>query len=264
VPFADLAERRIFYDEQGEGVPLLLLGDLAFDHGGWSEQLSAFERHFRVIVLDYPGSGRSQGPGGPYSTELFADVAADVLGGVAEEPAHVLGVSMGGAVAQQLALRHPGLVRSLVLQGTWGRADNHLAAILHSWQTAAQGLPRADLYRQMWPFLFTVWFYNDHADALAALEQRALGFNPQGAEDFCAQAEACITHDALDRLGEIVVPTLIIVGDRDVLTPAHHAYAIKEQLPQARVRVWQKMGHAPHWEAPEEFNAVSLDFFGAH
>ena len=96
------------------------------------------------------------------------------------------------------------------------------------------------------------------------LEERLLEANRQSEEEFCAQADACISHSALDRLGEIEAPTLIIVGDRDVLTPAHHAYAIKEQLPQARVRVWQKMGHAPHWEAPAEFAAICRDFLAGH
>ncbi len=264
MPFADLVERRIFYEEQGQGVPLLLLGDLGVDHTVWSGQLDFFRQHFRVIALDNPGSGRSLGPGGPYSTELFADVAAEVLGGLTVEPAHVLGVSMGGAIAQQLALRHPALVRSLVLHGTWGRADNHLRAILRSWQTAARVLPRIDLYRQMWLFLFTVWHYNDHAEAIDELERWVLESHPQSAEDFCAQAEACIAHDVLDRLDEIVVPTLIMVGDRDVLTPPHHAYAIKEKLPQARVRLWQKMGHAPYWETPDDFNAICCDFLTVH
>ncbi len=172
---------------------------------------------------------------------------------------------MGGATAQQLALRHPTLVRSLVLHGTWGRSDNHLRAVLRSWQTAARALPRIDLCRQMWLSVFTVWQYNDRVEALAELERQVLEVSEQQSpEDFCDQADACISHDVLDRLGEIAAPTLIIVGDRDVLTPPHHAYAIKERMPEARVRVWQQMGHAPFWEKPGDFNAVCRDFFAEH
>jgi pimeloyl-ACP methyl ester carboxylesterase len=265
VPFADLAERRVYYEEQGEGVPLLLLGDLGADHTAWSGQLEFLGRHFRVIAFDNPGSGRTAGSAGPSSTELFADVTAELLGGLTTEPVHAMGASMGGAIAQQLALRHPALVRSLVLHGTWGRADNHLTAILRSWQTAARALPRIDLCRQMWLSIFTVWHYNDRADAIAELERQVLEAPyPQSPDDFCKQADACIAHDVLDRLGEITVPTLIMVGDRDALTPPHHAYAIKERMPQARVRVWQKMGHAPFWETPDEFSAVCRDFFEEH
>ena len=208
--------------------------------------------------------GRTGGEG-PFTTELFADTAAGLLGKLGIERAHVVGASLGGAIAQQLALRHPERVRSLSLHGTWGRADGHLAAIMRSWQTVARTASLLDLCRQCWLWVFTVWWYNDRPDDLARREGAVLAAeHPQSPEAFCAQAEACIAHDALDRLGEIRVPTLLTVGDRDILTPAHHTYAIKERMPGARVRVWQKMGHAPFSEIPDEFNRVCLDFMEEH
>jgi pimeloyl-ACP methyl ester carboxylesterase len=264
MPFAELGGQRVYYEEHGEGEPLLLLGDLGLDHTAWAPQIELLSRHHRVIVFDNPGSGRTEGSPGPYTTELFADVAAGLIDRVAGGSAHVVGASMGGAVGQQLALRHPGLVRSLALHGTWGQTDNHLRAFFRSWQTAARALPLIDLHRQIWLCVFTVWHYNDRPEAIAELERRVLEAPPQSPDHFCAQVEACIAHDALDRLGEIAAPVLITVGDRDALTPPHHAYAIKERVPQARVRVWQKMGHAPYWETPEDFSAVTLDFVTEH
>ena len=109
--------------------------------------------------------------------------------------------------------------------------------------------------------MFTVWWFNDRPDDVARLEQQVLESpHPQSAAAFCDQAEACVSHDVLDRLGEVAVPTLLTVGDRDMLTPAHHTYAIKDRMPQARVRIWQQMGHAPFWEITEEFNRVQLEF----
>ena len=261
MPLADLGQRRVYFEEHGHGDPLLLVNGLTADHTAWGLQTEYFRTHHRVIVFDNPGVGQTEGPRGPYTTELFADVAAELLGHLGIERAHVIGASMGGTIAQQLALRHPALVRSLVLHCTWGSADNYLAALIRGWQTAARALPPIDLCRLIWPFVFTVWHYNDHPEAMAELERQVLAAPyPQSPEAFCDQAEACIAHDVLDRLGEITAPTLITVGDRDLLTPPHHTYAIKERIPHARVRVWQKMGHAPFWEIPEEFNAVNDDF----
>ena len=168
---------------------------------------------------------------------------------------------MGGIIGQELALRAPELVASLSLHGTWAQTDNYLAALTRSWQASARALPRLELCRQLWLSVFTVWWFNDRTDALAELERLVLESpDLQSPEQFCDQAEACISYDALDRLPQIAVPAYISVGDRDLVTPAHHAYRIKERLPQARLRVWKEMGHAPYWEIPDEFNARQLEF----
>jgi 3-oxoadipate enol-lactonase len=132
---------------------------------------------------------------------------------------------------------------------------------VRSWQQYARAVSLLDLCRQCWLWVFTVWWFNDRPEDVARLEQQVLESpHPQSAAAFCDQAEACVSHDVLDRLGEVAVPTLLTVGDRDMLTPAHHTYAIKDRMPQARVRIWPQMGHAPFWEITEEFNRVQLEF----
>jgi pimeloyl-ACP methyl ester carboxylesterase len=265
MPFAELGERRVYYEEHGEGDPVLLVAGLGADHLAWGLQSDAFREHHRVIAFDNPGVGRTEGPDGPYTTELFADTAAGLLGALGIERAHVVGASMGGTVAQQLALRHPQLVRSLTLHCTWGKADGHLTALMRSWQAYAQAVPLLELCRQCWLWVFTVGWYNDRPDELTRLERQVLeAEHPQAPEAFCEQVDACLSHDALDRLGEVAAPTLITVGDRDVLTPPHHTYAIKDRMPHARVRVWKQMGHAPFWEIPDEFNRIQLEFMKEH
>ncbi len=263
MPLADLGEWCVNYEEDGHGDPVLLLSGLGADHTAWALQVEALEGTHRVIVFDNPGIGRTEGPPGPYTTELFAEVAASLLSHLGIERAHVVGASMGGAIAQQLALARPGLVRSLALHCTWGRADRHLTAIMRNWQVAARSMPYVELCRQVWPFVFTVWWYNDRPGGIEELERQAAAA-PQAPDAFCDQAEACITHDVLERLGEIRAPTLLTVGERDVLTPAYHTYAIKDEMPDARVRVWQMMGHAPFWEVPDEFNKVTANWIKEH
>ncbi len=265
MPLAQVGRYRVLYEDQGSGEAVLLISGLGGDRTTWRLQLDALRERFRVIVFDNPGIGGTTGPPGPYGLDLLADVAAGLLRHLGIDRAHVVGASMGAAVAQQLALRAPELVRTLSLHGTWARVDNYLAALLRSWQGYARSVPRLELLRQIWLFVFTVWWFNDRPDDLAELERLALETpDLQSAEQFCHQAQACIEHDVLDRLSEIAAPTYISVGDRDLLTPPHHAYRIKERLSHARLRLWKQMGHAPYWEIPADFNARQLDFFREH
>jgi len=264
VPFAELAGRRIFYEEHGAGDPVLLVNGLGADHTTWGLQTEFLKEHFRVVAFDNPGVGQSQGPPGPYTSELFADVAASLLRSLGIERAHVVGASMGGIIVQQLALRHPALVRSLVMHCTWGRCDRYLASLFRSWQAIARVVSPLDLSRQLWLWVFTPSWY-ERAGVIEELERQTLEAPfPQSPEAFCDQAEACIAHDELDRLGQIEAPTLITVGDSDLLTPPYHSAAIKERMPNALLHVWPKMGHAPFWEIPDEFNKLSYEFLKAH
>jgi pimeloyl-ACP methyl ester carboxylesterase len=155
VPFAEAGGYRVYFEEQGAGDPVLLVNGLGADHSTWGLQAGYLREHYCVVVFDNPGVGQTEGPPGPSTTELFADVAAGLLGHLGIERAHVIGASMGGAIAQQLALRHPAAVRSLALHGTWARADNYLTAVVRSWQAAARALPAIELCRQSWPWVFT-------------------------------------------------------------------------------------------------------------
>ena len=263
--FADLGGRRIYFEEHGEGDPVLLVNGLGADHTAWALQTDFLKEHFRVIVFDNPGVGQSEGPPGPYTSALFADVAAGLLRHLGIERAHVVGASMGGIIAQEIALRHTELVRSLVLHCTWGSCDAYLAALFRSWQVLARAVDQLERARAIWLWVFTPRWYRERPDALAESE-RLVRENPfpQGAEAFCDQSEACISHDALDELGRITAPTLITVGDSDLLTPAYHSFAIKERMPKALLHVWPDMGHAPFWEIPDEFNRLNYVFLKAH
>jgi pimeloyl-ACP methyl ester carboxylesterase len=262
---AEVGEFRVLYEEHGTGTPVLLVNGLGADHRAWELQTNALKERHRVVVFDNPGIGGTTGPSGPYTSELFADVGAGLLRHLGIEHAHVVGASMGGIIAQQLALRHSELVRSLSLHCTWARADNYLTALIRSWQSYARVVSRLELCRQIWLFVFTVGWFNDRRDELAELEREVLETpDLQSAAQFCDQADACIEHDALDRLPKIAAPTYISVGDRDLLAPAHHTYRIKERMPLALLRIWKEMGHAPFWEIPDDFNARQLEFLEDH
>ncbi len=172
---------------------------------------------------------------------------------------------MGGLIGQQIAVRHPQLVRSLVLHCPWWRADPYTRALIRSWQAYARAAGMLELARQIWLWVFTPRFYEEHPETFAELERQVLhGPNPQSVEAFCDQAEACLTHEPLEEVASITAPTLITVGDADILTPPAHARAIHERIRGSTLHVWKAMGHAPFWETPEEFNLLNHEFLEAH
>jgi pimeloyl-ACP methyl ester carboxylesterase len=265
VPIAQLDSFSVYYEEYGAGDAIVLCSGIGADHQAWKLQTAFLRNHMRVIVFDNPGVGHTTGLVGPYTAVLFADVLADLLSYLDVANAHVVGASMGGIVAQELALRHPTLVRSLQLHCTWARADRYLVSLFQSWECYAQLVSPLDLARQIWLWVFTPNWYNDRFERLADLE-REVRENPlpQSPRAFCDQAAACRGHDAFDRLAGIEAPTLVTVGDRDLLAPAYHSMAIKSRMPAAMLHVWPNMGHAAFWEIPDDFNELCLTFAKAH
>src|SRR5881227_1242123 len=141
MPRAEVDGLTINYDVQGDGDPLLLIPYLSADHACYAFQLPAYTEHFSCIAVDLPGSGESDKPAGPYSTEGYADQVAAFLGAIGIERAHVAGMSLGAAVAIHLASRHPDRVRSLSLHSGWHASDNYLKIVVEQWRTLAAALP---------------------------------------------------------------------------------------------------------------------------
>ena len=261
MPFAELGDHRVYYEDHGAGEPVLLINGLGADHTAWQLQTEYLERFFRVIVFDNPGVGRTTGPRAPYTTALFGDTAAGLLRHLGVERAHVVGASMGGVIAQQVAVRHPGVVRSLVLHCSWWRADPYTTALIRSWQTYAGRAGMLELSRQTWLWVFTPRFFEDRPETFSELEREK---PVQTVQQFCDQAEACLAHEALEELTRVEAPTLIAVGDTDILTPLTHSRAIHERIRGSVLHVWPEMGHAPFWEIPDEFNDLTREFLEAH
>ena len=265
MPHADLGERRVFYEEHGSGDTVLLVNGLGADHTAWAPQTEYLQESFRVVVFDNPGVGQTEGPRGPYTTALFADVAVSLLRHLGVERAHVVGASMGGVIAQQIAVRHPAAVRSLAVHCPWWTVDPYTTALLRSWQAIARAAGMLELSRQIWLWVFTPRFYAEHPETFVELERQiAEGPHSQTVEAFCDQAEACVMHVALEEVAAIEIPTLITVGDMDILTPPAHARALHERVRGSVLHVWQEMGHAPFWEIPEAFNQLNREFLAAH
>ena len=252
----------INYDVQGEGEPLLLIPYTSADHACYAFQLPAYTEHFSCIAIDLPGSGESDKPPGPYSTEGHADQIAAFLGAIGIERAHVAGVSLGAAVGIHLAARHPARVRSLSLHGGWPATDAYLATVVKQWRTLAPALPTvADVVvHGIFPWCFTPEMYADRPELVATLVDFVRGRPAQPLDAFLAQIDAVLAHDATGALGAIGAPTLLTFGARDLVCSTRFAEPLKSGIAGSELVVFDHLSHAGLHEDPETFNRATLDF----
>jgi pimeloyl-ACP methyl ester carboxylesterase len=262
MPQVEVDGLTINYDVQGEGEPLLLIPYLSADHACYAFQLPAYTEHFSCIALDLPGTGESDKPAGPYSTEGYAEQVAAFLGAIGVERAHVAGVSLGAAVGMHLAARHPGRVRSLSLHSAWDTSDLYLKTVVELWRTLASSLPTvADMVIQgIFPLVFTPEMYVSRPEFVDTLVDFVRSRPAQPLDAFLAQSDAVIAHDASPVLGEIGVPSLITVGAHDLICSTRFAERLNSRIGGSKLVVFEHLSHGGLHEDPETFNRATLDF----
>ncbi len=252
---------RMDYDVQGSGAALLLVNGLGSDRKEWLFQVPAFAPHFRVITFDNRGAGESEVPAGPYTTAQMADDAAALLAFLGVERAHVLGVSLGGMIAQELALRHPSLVDRLVLACTTPGGDateRPSREALASFIRTPGEDPEAELRRTI-PFLYGERYRRENPGEIEAFIRRRLA-SPVSLEGQASQLAAAIGHAAGERLRAVRAETLVIAGTADLLVPPVNSRRIAERIPGARLVLLPGAPHRLFAENAEAFNREVLSF----
>ncbi len=246
---------KLFVEEHGDGHPVLLLNGLGYANWAWQRQLPTLAQRFRLVAVENRGTGRSPKPDGPYSLEEMADEAAEALAG---RRAHVLGYSMGGYLAQLVALRHPDLVERLVLvaTGTGGAENVPLPAeTAAAWQENAH-LPPADFARTTMPLSFRPGWTDEHPDEFEQLLASRLEL-PTPPEAWRAQFDAATRFVGERRpLEEIASPTLVLHGTADRIVPYPNGVRIAERMPGAELVTFEGAGHLLFLEEADRFNAM--------
>jgi 3-oxoadipate enol-lactonase len=270
---ATIGSLDVYYEEHGTGDPLLLIMGLAADSTAWMFQVPDFARHYRTIVFDNRGVGRTSKPPGPYTIHEMADDAARLLDVLDVRRAHVVGVSMGGMIAQELALRHPERVRSLVLACTYPEPDAEIernrrfSVEQFGGTVTAEGevqidfkaINPMDFLQHLLPAVFNQEFIARELPKLIQVFSGALqyGFSM---EAVLGQMAAVMSHKATDRLHQIAVPTLVITGDADRLIPPANSDILAKHIPGATLSKIPGGSHGFNFETPEVFNRAVLEF----
>jgi pimeloyl-ACP methyl ester carboxylesterase len=255
----------LHYVEAGSGDPLLLIMGFGGDHLAWAFQTPVFAHRYRVIAFDNRGAGQSDVPDLPYTTRMMADDAAGLLDALGIERAHVIGVSMGGMIAQELTLNHPRRVRSLQLHCTMARPDGYMHALIANWRVVRAKVTAEEWMRIVALWLFSPTTYAERPEFVEAIIQTGIA-NPYPftLTGFLRQGEAVRSHDTFDRLGKLAAPTLVSVADDDILVPARFARELAGVVPGARFTTIAGAGHCYFWERADVFNAMCLEFLAQH
>jgi 3-oxoadipate enol-lactonase len=263
MPYCQCAEVALYYEVQGEGAPLLLVAGLGGGTWSWYGQVPYFSASYRTIAFDIRGAGRSDKPRGPYRMQQLVEDALCLLDHLEIEKAFVLGVSMGGMVAQELALLAPHRIRALVLGCTHGGGPSRVppaAAVLETLLNNT-GLSRREVIEKNLPIFLSDGCRKTKPDLVAAYCAAQLAAPEQPEYAFHAQLAAIGAFDAGERSGLIEAPTLIVAGSEDVLIPPENAHLLAQKIPGAEVVVIPGAGHALHAECPDRLNALADDFF---
>lgn len=260
MPFATAGNYQLFYVEQGAGFPVLLIHGLAGDHGAWQPQLQALAARHRVIAFDNRGAGRSTQVDEPVSTEDLAHDTLRLLDALHVARAHVVGRSMGGAVAQHLALFAPERVQSLTLCASFGKLDPLGVRVLTNMREALEWRGSwQDHARHSVQNFVSADFFNGNPERVAQIE-RLIGGETRLPACYQRQNHACLQHDLLDRLQHIACPTLILAGGRDPICSLTATRWMSERIPGARTEIFEQGSHFFLLEEPERFQRTLSGF----
>jgi 3-oxoadipate enol-lactonase len=259
---------RIHYEIRGEGEPLALIFGYAGSSRGWGEPfLKLVEARFKTIVIDNRGTGQSDKPERPFSLADMAADAASVLDHAGIERAHVMGISMGGMIAQEFALNHPARLRGLVLGCTMCGLAHSVAGDPEA-LAALQVNPGEPLAPQVERLLGACCAKPFVASArgqavLKARVAEVMDYPMTPAHTYQLHWGAVMGFDAFDRLPQIKSPTLVVTGTSDLLIPDANSDIIKERIPGARIHKLPGAGHVFFWEAPEDSVGVVTQFLSS-
>src|SRR4029453_3040246 len=192
------------YDQQGTGEPLILIPYLAADHACYAFQVAEYSKHFTCISLDLRGTGESDKPQTPYTTEVLADDVAAFMQAAGIAKAHVAGLSLGGVIGVWLAAKYPDKVESLSLHSGWTKSDAFIRTVVEGCQIVAKavGVPEM-IIRAIFPWCFTPDLYAERPDYIESLQASVRSRPPQSVPDFIQQSNAVLAHDVEAQLGRI-------------------------------------------------------------
>jgi 3-oxoadipate enol-lactonase len=265
MPVVKVRDINMHYETYGTGEPLMLLPGLgAACKTCFFRQIPRLAEEFRVIGIDNRGSGLSDKPETGYSVETMADDAAELLASLDIHRAHILGLSMGGMIAQHMALRHPEKVVSLMLVCT-SCGGSHVKPA--DWEVVSRTfdmkrrteLPHAERLRADLPLYMSQQFIDTNPDIIDEFVLLAVKYAAPP-HSFMRQADAVIMHDTYDRLSEIKVPTLVIGGGNDRLQHVDNARLLAERIRNAELMVLQGMDHYLFVEAADDLSDAVIGF----
>lgn len=253
----------IFFQVSGSGPPLLLIAGFACDHLIWSKVVPALSASFRVITFDNRGMGRTTGDVSALTLRQMADDAAALLNALDIDSAHIVGHSMGGLIAQELAIAQPDRVKSLILISSCARLDERVRAIIQTWGDLPKRLDAEASARLILPWMYTNAFYSKPGAIEELVAKMMANPYPPTVEGIYAQSRASMIADTVDRLHLISKPTLVLTGREDILLTVEFSEQLARGIVNAELVILENSGHGLLIESAAAVSAPMLSFFSS-
>jgi pimeloyl-ACP methyl ester carboxylesterase len=254
----------MYYEIEGDGPPVVLIGGLSQDHFGWMMQVPAVAAAgYRCITFDNRDAGQTALSTKSYDIRQMADDTMRLMDAIGLPSAHIVGLSMGGMIGQEMAISSPERVSSLTLVCTSAATAPETAGVLRAWRDARPHCDDVDFVLMVSAWLFTHRFYQDAASVEGFLGIVRSNPFPQSAAGFVRQCDAVLSHDTRDRISQIRAPTRIIVGAEDTLTPPRQSRWLAERIPGAELVEIPNAAHLLSLETADEFNRALIEFLQA-
>lgn len=258
----------IYYETRGEGEPLVLVMGLGGTLEWWFLQVPALSQYYRVVAFDNRGSGRSDKPDIPYTMEMMAKDTIGLMDALGIPSARIFGISMGGMIAQHIALLYPQRVKTLILGATTCGGSHSVSPDPESMKVLfdmerMQQLSPEERFREMLPFIFSREFIEGSRSVMQELAVR-MSQHITPPHGYMRQAQAIMGHDTYERLPDIKAPTLVIAAEEDRIVPVENSRIIASRIPGAELVLLKRAGHGFNIELADEVNKAVLDFLRRH
>jgi pimeloyl-ACP methyl ester carboxylesterase len=262
MPIIKISDIDMYYEEHGEGEPLILISGYSADHTSWAHLIPVFSKKYRTIVFDNRGVGLTVIPDTPFTIDDMADDTVALLDALNIEKAHIIGVSMGGRIAQALALRHPKKLKSLVLCSTTARVPPRTRFALGM---MADALAKGNISHEFHDMMMLSWTFSDRAFSSPEFMNRiragaSAGRIRPSPANMVRQLQAGHQFDTSLRLGEIKTPTMVIHGNEDILFPISYGKELAAGIPGAKFVELQGAAHSAYIEAADRFVPAVMSF----
>lgn len=264
MPFVETRRGKLYYEEKGSGPVVCLIHGLAGDVSAWRPQIESLSSSYRVIAFDNRGAGQSHQVDEPESTLELARDTIELLDQLDVEKVQIVGRSMGGSIAQHIALLQPERIESLVLCASFARLDPLGERVLTNMREVLEWRESWDDHaRHSVPNFVSADFYNNSPEAIKQIEQ-LIGGETRNPACYVAQNHACLEHDTLDRLGEIKQPVLVLAGGRDPICSLTCTQWMIDGLPNAESIIFEDSSHFFLIEEPARFSEALNDWLSRH
>jgi 3-oxoadipate enol-lactonase len=262
VPSLTANDVELAYTIDGDGrETVVLVNGLADTKETWELQVPALVEHYRVVSFDNRGVGESSTPPGPYTSKQMAEDLASLVDALEIPKFHLLGVSMGGMIAQEYAIAHPDSLLSASFCSTYSYPGPFCSRMFACWRDLVPTMGVGFTQREVLLWAFTTDFFEERGGELEEIEA-LMASNPQSTEGYLAQLSSIETHDTRGRLGSVTCPALTLVGREDLIIYPKLSRRLHDELPDS---TWVEVpgGHACLWEFPDPFNEAVLAFLGS-